>query len=60
MLIDAARKAGYTRMRLDTLDTMKSAIALYTSLGFRRIEPYYENPSDLAVFMELILDKPDR
>jgi ribosomal protein S18 acetylase RimI-like enzyme len=60
MLIDAAQKAGYTRMRLDTLDTMKSAIALYTSLGFRRIEPYYENPSDLAVFMELILDKPDR
>ena len=56
MLIDAAHHAGYSRMRLDTLNTMKPAIALYTSLGFRRIEPYYENPSDRAVFMELGLE----
>lgn len=56
MLIDAAHQAGYTRMRLDTLNTMKSAIALYTSLGFRRIDPYYDNPSDRAVFMELVLE----
>jgi putative acetyltransferase len=60
MLIDAARNAGYARMRLDTLNTMKSAIDLYTSLGFRRIEAYYANPSDRAVFMELVLNKPDR
>ena len=60
MLIDAARNAGYSRMRLDTLNTMRSAIELYTSLGFRRIEAYYENPSDRAVFMELVLENPDR
>lgn len=60
MLIDAARNAGYARMRLDTLNTMESAIDLYTSLGFRRIEAYYDNPSDRAVFMELILEHPDR
>jgi ribosomal protein S18 acetylase RimI-like enzyme len=60
LLIDAARHAGYSRMRLDTLNTMKSAIALYTLLGFRRIEAYYDNPSDRAVFMELVLQNPDR
>jgi len=42
-------------MRLDTLGSMKEAIALYESLGFRRIEPYYDNPSGCAVFMELKL-----
>jgi ribosomal protein S18 acetylase RimI-like enzyme len=60
MLVDVARNAGYNRMRLDTLDTMKPAIELYTSLGFRRIQPYYDNPSDRAVFMELVLEKADR
>lgn len=47
--------AGYRRMRLDTLATMKEAIALYESLGFRHVEPYYQNPSPHAVFMELAL-----
>jgi ribosomal protein S18 acetylase RimI-like enzyme len=44
-------------MRLDTLDSMREAIALYKSLGFRPIEPYYDNPSGRALFMELDLDK---
>jgi ribosomal protein S18 acetylase RimI-like enzyme len=34
---------------------MESAITLYESLGFRRIPPYYDNPSDRAVFVELKL-----
>jgi putative acetyltransferase len=54
-LVDAARTAGYRQMRLDTLATMKEAIALYESMGFRHIRPYYENPSPHAVFMELDL-----
>ena len=54
-IIQAARSIGYRRMRLDTLASMKPAIELYRSLGFQSIEPYYENPSELAVFMELRL-----
>jgi len=53
--IDAARQLGYQRMRLDTLASMKSAIALYESLGFCRIDAYYDNPTGCAVFMELNL-----
>jgi putative acetyltransferase len=52
-VIDAAGDRGYERMRLDTLSSMKQAIALYESLGFGRIKPYYHNPSGCAVFMEL-------
>ena len=54
-VIEAAGKCGYARMRLDTLSSMAEAIALYESLGFRRIEAYYHNPSACAVFMELKL-----
>src|SRR5262249_44778551 len=54
-IIEAAREIGYKRMRLDTLSSMKPAIALYESLGFAKIPAYYENPSKLAVFMELEL-----
>ena len=56
-VISAAREIGYRRMRLDTLSSMTPAIALYASLGFQRIAPYYDNPSGCAVFMELKLDQ---
>lgn len=54
-VIACARTAGYEYMRLDTLDTMASALALYASLGFARIPAYYHNPSTTAVFLELKL-----
>lgn len=46
------QKLGYTKMRLDSLERMDKAIELYEGLGFRRIEPYYENPMADSVFME--------
>jgi len=55
-VIQAGREQSYKRMRLDTLPSMKEAIALYESLGFRRIEPYYSVPVAAAVFMELSLE----
>jgi len=56
-LIREAREIGYCRMRLDTFPgKMDQAIAMYRSLGFNNIEPYYDNPFEGVTFMELALD----
>lgn len=39
-VIQAARQAGYSELRLDTLPSMASAQALYHRLGFVEIPPY--------------------
>ena len=54
-VIEEARKIGYTRMRGDTLASMKTARALYASLGFKQIKPYCYNPVEGAIFIELEL-----
>ena len=46
----------YTRMQLDTLNSMQSAVGLYKSLGFVEIDQYYNNPHPEVVFFELTLD----
>ncbi len=43
-LIDAATRAGYSSVLLDTLDEMEAARELYASFGFEEIPPYYFNP----------------
>jgi ribosomal protein S18 acetylase RimI-like enzyme len=54
-IVQAARERGYRAMRLDTIDTMSAAIALYRSLGFREIGAYRFNPMPGALFFEASL-----
>ena len=61
-LIDLARRRGFSTMRIDTGDLQAEAHALYRSLGFVPIPPYYECSDRLRsvlVFMELALRPPD-
>jgi len=54
--IGAARSAGYRALRLDTIGgLMAEARALYESLGFREIPPYYDNPHPEVSYLELRL-----
>lgn len=54
-LIENARAAGHEFMVLDSLASMVEAQALYRSLGFRNVEPYYDNPLAGTVYMRLDL-----
>lgn len=50
-LLDEARALGYQEIRLDTLPMMGGAQALYASLGFQDIGPYYDTPIAGTRFM---------
>ena len=50
-LVDEARTIGYRELKLDTLEWMTAARALYARLGFRECPPYYRNPLPGVVYM---------
>lgn len=52
---EAARQAGYARIRLDTLPDMAAARAVYASMGFVPTAPYVFNPIEGAIFLERVL-----
>jgi putative acetyltransferase len=55
-ILGEARRAGYRRMRLDTVaGSMAEATRLYRAAGFRPIPPYRHNPMVGAIFLEIDL-----
>lgn len=54
-IVEEGRAAGYARMRLDTLATMRRARALYMGLGFVNIPAYRPDPIEGAEYLELDL-----
>jgi GNAT superfamily N-acetyltransferase len=54
-VVGQARSVGYRELKLDTLDWMTDARALYAKQGFRECAPYYRNPLPGAVYMSRTL-----
>lgn len=51
-----AGEIGYSKLRLDTHPPkMGKAVSIYESHGFKPIPPYYDNPHNDVLFMELVL-----
>lgn len=50
LTMSGAKNRGYRYAYLDTLRSMKAAIAVYERLGFQSVEPYYNNPLPEAVY----------
>jgi GNAT superfamily N-acetyltransferase len=58
-LLAEARAIGYEELKLDTLEWMDAARALYEETGFRACAPYYVNPLPGVVYMSLRLRDAD-
>lgn len=55
MILNDAQRIGYREIRLDTLPSMTSAIALYRKFGFEPMDAYYETPVGGTLFLRRIL-----
>ena len=53
--IHAARRIGYTLLRLDTLPSMLEARALYQRIGFQETPSYRPNPIEGTTYLALDL-----
>ncbi len=59
-VIRRAAVIGYQRMVLDTLPEMAEAITLYRAFGFVDADPYWNHPTQHAVFMTRPVSSNDR
>jgi len=55
--MSSARGLGYQKMLLDTHSSMLPAIGLYKKNGFKEVEPYYPNPIENIIYMQVDLRK---
>lgn len=55
-IIEKAKELGYKKMQLDTIETMKEAISLYKSIGFKEISTYRYNPLKGVIYMKLEIE----
>ncbi len=54
--VSFAVSAGYCHMLLDTLPSMRAAVAIYRSLGFEETTPYFLSPGPGALYLHKVLD----
>lgn len=59
-VVREARAIGYAELKLDTLERMTEARALYASVGFRPCAAYYRNPLGDTIYMALGLGAAQR
>ncbi len=51
-VLEEAKRIGYTKIKLDTLERLQPAIRLYKKHGFVVTNAYYANPLQEVVYME--------
>lgn len=54
-ILEEAKRIGYTKMKLDTLERLRPAIDLYLKYGFSITTAYYDNPLPEVVYMEKLI-----